>query len=36
MNLPETQRTSKLNKGSLKINITDIVLAFYEKVSRDF
>ena len=36
MNLRETQRTSKLNKDSLKINITDIVLAFYEKVPRHF
>ena len=36
MNLRETQRTSKLNKDSLKINITDIVLAFYEKVPTHF
>ena len=32
----ETQRTSKLNIDSLKININDIVLDFYEKVSRHF
>ena len=32
MNLRETQRTSKLNTDSLKINVNDIVLAFYEKV----
>ena len=36
MNLRETQRTSKLNKDSLKINIIDIVLAFYEKEPRHF
>ena len=36
MNLCETQRTSKLNIDSLKINITDIVLVFYEKVPRHF
>ena len=36
MNLRETQRTSKLNIDSLKINVNDIVLAFYEKVSRHF
>ena len=36
MNLRETQRTSKLNIDSLKINITDIVLVFYEKVPRHF
>ena len=34
MNLPETQRTSKLNIVSLKTNTTDIVLVFYEKVPR--
>ena len=36
MNLRETQRTSKLNINSLKINVNDIVLAFYEKVPRHF
>ena len=36
MNLRETQRTSKVNKDSLKINIIDIVLVFYEKVPRHF
>ena len=36
MNLRETQRRSKLNIDSLKINITDIVLVFYEKVPRHF
>ena len=36
MNLRETQWTSKLNIGSLKINISDIVLFFYEKVPRHF
>ena len=36
MNLRETKRTSKLNIDSLKINITDIVLVFYEKVPRHF
>ena len=34
MNLRETQRTSKLNIDSLKINVNDIVLVFYEKVPR--
>ena len=34
MNLRETQRTSKLNVKSLKINVNDIVLIFYEKVAR--
>ena len=34
MNLRETQRTSKLNVNSLKINVNDIVLIFYEKVPR--
>ena len=28
----KTQRTSKLNVNSLKINVNDIVLVFYEKV----
>ena len=36
MNLRETQRTSKLNIDSLKINFNDIVLGFYGKVSRHF
>ena len=36
MNLPETQRASKLNIVSLKINFTDIVLLFDEKVPRHF
>ena len=36
VNLRETQRTSKLNINSLKINVNDIVLVFYEKVSRHF
>ena len=36
MNLRETQRTSKLNIDSLKTNITDTVLIFYEKVPRHF
>ena len=36
MNLRETQRTSKLNIDSLKINVNDIVLVFYEKVLRHF
>ena len=36
MNLRDTQRTSKLNVDSLKININDIVLVFYEKVLRQF
>ena len=36
VNLRETQRTSKSNINSLKISINDIVLVFYEKVSRHF
>ena len=36
MNLRETQQTSKLNIVFLKINITDIVLVFNEKVPRHF
>ena len=36
MNLREAQRTSKVNIDSLKINITDIALVFYEKVPRHF
>ena len=31
VNLRETKRTSKLNINSLKINVNDIVLVFYEK-----
>ena len=34
MNLRETQRTSKLNMDSLKINVNDILLDFYEKMPR--
>ena len=36
MNLHKTQRTSKVNIDSLKINIIDIVLVFFEKVPRHF
>ena len=36
VNLRETQGTSKLNINSLKINVNDIVLVFYEKVPRHF
>ena len=36
LNLRETQRTSKLNINSLKINVNDIVLVFYEKVPKHF
>ena len=36
VNLRETQRTSKLYIKSLKVNVNDIVLAFYEKVPRHF
>ena len=36
MNLRETQRTSKLNIDSLKVNVNDIVLVFNEKVLRHF
>ena len=36
VNLRETQWTSKLNINSLKINVNDIVLVFYEKVPRHF
>ena len=36
MDLRETQRTSKLNINSLKVNVNDIVLVFYEKVPRQF
>ena len=35
-NLRETQRTSKLNTNSLKINVNDIVLVFYEKLPKHF
>ena len=31
VNLRETQRTSKLNINSLKINVNDIVLVFLRK-----
>ena len=34
VDLRETQGTSKLNIKSLKINVNDIVLLFYEKVPR--
>ena len=36
VNLRETQRTPKLDINSLKINVTDIVQAFYEKVTKHF
>ena len=36
LNLRETQRTSKLNIDSLKINVNDIVLVIYEKMPRHF
>ena len=36
MTLRETQRISKLNIDSLKINVNDIVQVFYEKVPRHF
>ena len=36
MNLHETQRTSKVNIDSLKINIIDIMLVYYEKVPKRF
>ena len=36
VNLRETQRASKLNINSLKINVNDIVLVIYEKVPRHF
>ena len=36
MNLCETQRISKLNIDSLKIDVNDIALVFYEKVLRHF
>ena len=36
VNLRGTQRTSKLDINSLKINVNDIVLVFYEEVPRHF
>ena len=36
VNLRETQKTSKWNVNSLKINVNDIVLVFYEKVPKRF
>ena len=36
VNLRETQRTSKLNINSVKINVNDIVLVFKEKVRKHF
>ena len=36
VNLRETERISKLNINSLKINVNDIVLVIYEKVPRHF
>ena len=36
VNLRETQRTSRLNINSLKINVNDTVLVFYEKFSKHF
>ena len=36
MNLRETQRTSKLNIDSLKVNVNDFVLVFYENLPRHF
>ena len=35
-NLRETQRTSKLNLNSLKVNVNNIVLVIYEKVLKHF
>ena len=35
-NLRETQRKSKLNINSLKINVNDIGLVIYEKVPKHF
>ena len=34
VNLRKTQRTSRLHVNSLKINVNDIVLDFYEKVPK--
>ena len=36
MNLCETQRTSKLNIDSLKVNVNDIVLLFMKRSSDTF
>ena len=36
VNLRETKRISKLNINSLKVNVNDAVLVFYEKVSKLF
>ena len=36
VSLREIQRTSKLNINSLKINVNDDVLVFYEKAPRHF
>ena len=36
VNLSKTQRTSKLNINSQKVNVNDIVLAFDEMVPRHF
>ena len=37
VNLREPQRTSKLNNiNSIKFNVNDIVLVFYDKVPRHF
>ena len=36
LNLGETQRTSKLNMNSHKINVNDIVLVYDEMASRHF
>ena len=36
VSLRETQRTSKLNMNSHKINVNDIVLVYNEMVSRHF
>ena len=36
VNFCETQRTSKLNINSVKINVNDIVVVFCEKVPRHF
>ena len=36
VNLRETQRTSKLNIDSLKINVNDIFLVFFKKMPEHF
>ena len=36
VNLHEVHQTSKLNMNSLNINVNDITVVFYEKVSRHF